>query len=161
MELCPCQSSKTYVECCLPYIEGTQPVPTAQALMRARYTAHAKGFYDYLESTVHPDLRNEEERQQMEGWSKEVEWHSLEILATRDGGVDDTTGEVSFDAQYTVHGMPQHLREDAFFRKEDGTWFYVDGNVHGDKPVRRAGPKIGRNDPCSCGSGKKYKKCCA
>ena len=27
-------------------------------------------------------------------------------------------------------------------------------------PARRTGPKVGRNDPCPCGSGKKYKKCC-
>ena len=27
-------------------------------------------------------------------------------------------------------------------------------------PIRRTSPKIGRNDPCPCGSGKKYKKCC-
>ncbi|RMG86123.1 MAG: preprotein translocase subunit SecA, partial [Candidatus Dadabacteria bacterium] len=27
-------------------------------------------------------------------------------------------------------------------------------------PVRREGPRVGRNDPCPCGSGKKYKKCC-
>jgi uncharacterized protein len=26
--------------------------------------------------------------------------------------------------------------------------------------VRRKEPKIGRNEPCPCGSGKKYKKCC-
>ena len=26
--------------------------------------------------------------------------------------------------------------------------------------VRNEGPKVGRNDPCPCGSGKKYKKCC-
>ena len=28
------------------------------------------------------------------------------------------------------------------------------------RPVRREGPKVGRNDPCFCGSGKKYKQCC-
>ncbi|WP_226912635.1 SEC-C metal-binding domain-containing protein, partial [Halomonas sp. 3D7M] len=28
------------------------------------------------------------------------------------------------------------------------------------RPLRREGPKVGRNDPCSCGSGKKYKQCC-
>ena len=28
------------------------------------------------------------------------------------------------------------------------------------KPVRTASQKVGRNDPCPCGSGKKYKKCC-
>jgi uncharacterized protein YchJ len=27
-------------------------------------------------------------------------------------------------------------------------------------PIRRSEPKVGRNDPCPCGSGKKYKKCC-
>ena len=78
----------------------------------------------------------------------------------RAGGADDDTGEVSFCARYSVHGMPQELREDAFFRKEDGRWFYVDGNVHAKQPVRREEPKVGRNDPCPCGSGKKYKKCC-
>lgn len=32
---------------------------------------------------------------------------------------------------------------------------------HGDlKPIVRESPKVGRNDPCSCGSQKKYKKCC-
>jgi len=34
----------------------------------------------------------------------------------------------------------------------------------GDKPsaspIRRESPRVGRNDPCPCGSGKKYKKCC-
>ena len=29
-----------------------------------------------------------------------------------------------------------------------------------DRTVRNEGPKIGRNDPCPCGSGKKYKNCC-
>lgn len=160
MELCPCQSLKKYADCCAVYIEGTSQPPTAEALMRSRYTAHAKGFFDYLESTVHPDIRSAEEREQMESWSSKVEWLNLSILDTRDGGVDDKRGEVSFEAQYTIEGMPQRLREDAFFRKEDDQWFYVDGHVHTDKPMLREHPKIGRNDPCSCGSGKKYKKCC-
>lgn len=34
------------------------------------------------------------------------------------------------------------------------------GNTEGNKPVVRKEKKIGRNDPCPCGSGKKYKKCC-
>ena len=38
--------------------------------------------------------------------------------------------------------------------------------THGGEPVaapeasKRDAPKVGRNDPCVCGSGKKYKKCC-
>jgi preprotein translocase subunit SecA len=30
---------------------------------------------------------------------------------------------------------------------------------HPAQPMRRAGEKVGRNDPCPCGSGKKYKQC--
>lgn len=34
------------------------------------------------------------------------------------------------------------------------------GPHHNHDPYVRTSPKIGRNDPCSCGSGKKFKKCC-
>lgn len=33
------------------------------------------------------------------------------------------------------------------------------GSSHVEAPFRREGPKLGRNDPCHCGSGKKYKRC--
>jgi preprotein translocase subunit SecA len=35
----------------------------------------------------------------------------------------------------------------------------VGGDDAAVKTVHREGPKVGRNDPCPCGSGKKYKKC--
>ena len=89
-----------------------------------------------------------------------MDWKSLEILGTKEGLENDETGEVSFCAHYSVRDFPQELREDAFFRKENDTWYYVDGTVYGKEPVRRESPKIGRNDPCPCGSGRKYKKCC-
>ena len=92
-----------------------------------------------------------------------MNWESLDILETTAGGRErgQTPAKSSFCARYSVHGMPQELREDAFFRKEDGRWFYVDGNVHARPlPLRREEPKVGRNNPCPCGSGKKYKKCC-
>ena len=37
--------------------------------------------------------------------------------------------------------------------------FRTDGTMKGET-VRKTLPKVGRNDPCPCGSGKKYKKCC-
>lgn len=160
MTLCPCGSGRAYEECCEPYIEGREAAPTAEALMRSRYTAHALHKFDYLNETVHPDLRDETDQADMQQWSEAVEWTGLEILSTRKGTEDDDTGEVSFEAHYAVRGMPQTLREDAFFRREDNRWFYVDGNVYGQEPYRRETPKIGRNEPCPCGSGKKYKKCC-
>ena len=46
------------------------------------------------------------------------------------------------------------------FARHNGRWYFVDGETIGQKPVVREGPRIGRNDPCPCGSGKKYKKCC-
>ena len=61
------------------------------------------------------------------------------------------------------YNMPEDLYYDEhhfWFRKEGDEWFYVEGNVYAKQPVRRETPKIGRNDPCPCGSGKKYKKCC-
>ena len=37
---------------------------------------------------------------------------------------------------------------------------YLEAASGKTKPIVRAGSKLGRNDPCPCGSGKKYKKCC-
>ena len=160
MSLCPCGSGRPYEECCEPFIEGRQPAPTAEALMRSRYTAHTLNKYDYLNETVHPTIRDEADHEEMKKWSEAVEWDGLEILSTKEGSEADMTGEVSFEARYSVNGMPQTLREDAFFRRDDGRWYYVDGNVYGQEPYRRETPKIGSNEPCPCGSGKKYKKCC-
>ncbi len=160
MSLCPCGSGSLLTECCGPYLDAVASAPTAEALMRSRYTAHVLGRYDYLDETVHPDIRDEADHNEMRKWSEAVEWLGLDILSTKDGKEDQQTGEVSFTARYSVNGMPQELREDAFFRRENGRWFYADGVVHGSEPFRRDCPKIGRNDPCPCGSGKKYKKCC-
>lgn len=160
MTLCPCGSGREYESCCAPYVEGQELAPTAEALMRSRYTAHTLGRYDYLNETVHPDIRDEADHAEMQKWSEAVEWLGLEIFSTQNGTEADDSGEVSFEARYAVRGVPQSLKEDALFRRENGRWFYVDGHVYGQEPVRRQSPKIGRNDPCPCGSGKKYKKCC-
>jgi SEC-C motif-containing protein len=75
------------------------------------------------------------------------------------GGPDDTEGVVEFEAQYELNGLKDTHREKARFKKTNGQWLYDEGEV---SPVTivRAGPKIGRNEPCPCGSGKKYKHCC-
>ena len=160
MNQCPCGSGNELESCCGPYIEGQKPAPTAEALMRSRYTGHVLGKYEYLNETVHPDMRDESDHEDMRKWSEAVEWLGLDVLATADGGEADDKGTVSFIARYAVQGMPQQLHEDAFFSRENGTWYYVDGNVHTAEPFRREAPKVGRNDACPCGSGKKYKKCC-
>ena len=111
MSLCPCGSGRPYEECCETYIEGRETAPTAEALMRSRYAAHTLGKYDSLNETVHPSIRDEADHEDMKKWSEAVEWEGLEIFSTKDGAETDETGEVSFEARYSVNGMPQSLRE--------------------------------------------------
>lgn len=161
MNACPCGSGLALEACCGPYVREGKPAPTAEALMRSRYTAHCLGEYDYLDASTHPSMREEVSTEEMRAWSEAVEWSGLEVISVKGGAQGDEVGEVSFVARYVLGGVPQELREDSFFRCEDGRWYYVDGAVYGQEPFRREAPKVGRNEPCPCGSGKKYKKCCA
>ena len=87
-------------------------------------------------------------------------WDDFQILSTKDGGPDDVTGEVVFKSGFTVNNQPSCMYERSFFRKVDGKWLYEDGEDLQRMTIYRDQPKVGRNDPCPCGSGKKYKKCC-
>lgn len=160
MSLCPCGSGGAYAECCEPVISGAHPASTPEALMRARYTAHAVGAFEFLETSMHSSQRESVDEKKMRQWSESITWQGLEVHATQGGGEDDEEGGVSFTARYSVQGVAQEMREDASFVRENGEWRYLDGEVHGHTPYRREAPKVGRNDPCPCGSGKKYKKCC-
>jgi SEC-C motif-containing protein len=153
-ENCPCGSSKPYTECCGPFIEGTQIPDTAEKLMRSRYSAYTLQDDKYLLETWHSSTRPEEKPSD----DDDTKWTKLEILHTEKGLKNDTGGGVEFLAQCKVKGNASHIHETSNFLKEDGRWYYVDAQVQ--QPVRRENPKIGRNDPCSCGSNKKYKKCC-
>ncbi len=160
MELCPCGSEKTYGDCCGVYIDGDQCAPTAEALMRSRYTAYTRIAIDYIYNTTHSSQRDNFDRKDNEKWAQKTDWQSLEIVNTIDGGAEDDTGVVEFIAQYREKGKPGRHHEIAEFRKEDGCWYFYDGRAPKIQQVKREGPKIGRNDPCPCGSSKKYKKCC-
>ena len=54
---------------------------------------------------------------------------------------------------------PVHSLEEGMLEMMQGVIEIAKLNLP-NKPVSRATPKIGRNDPCPCGSGKKYKNCC-
>jgi len=159
MEKCPCNSQKEYLACCAPFLEGEQDAPTAVALMRSRYTAHVKADIDYIIETVHPEYRAQSDRKAIESWAKETVWERLEIIKTEKGLEGDDVGRVVFRAHYKHHNNVKVHAEDSFFKKEGGKWYFVEGRdaiITGTKPA-----KIGRNDACYCGSGKKFKKCCA
>ena len=159
MTNCPCGSNNSYSECCEPFLSGTGKAPTAEALMRARYSAYAAANIDFVEQTIHPKSREDFNRESARKWAEESQWQGLEILNAISGKEEDAEGTVEFIATYSQKDEPIKHHEIATFKKEDGTWFFVDGRMV-NLPIRRDQPKIGRNDPCPCGSGKKYKKCC-
>jgi len=157
---CDCGKGPSLDECCGPFISGEAKPDTAEALMRSRYSAYASEHIDYLAATHDPETSESMDREDTEKWAKEAEWQGLEIVQTEAGGPDDDTGVVEFVARYKSEGNDVAHHERSTFRRIDGQWFYVDGDMVKPKPVRRETPKVGRNEPCPCGSGKKYKKCC-
>lgn len=158
MELCPCGTGLAYAECCEPIIKGQRPAETAEALMRSRYSAYVKVETDYIFESTHPKHREGYDHIGTKEWAEKAEWHGLEIVSTRGGGESDTMGEVEFVARYSEKGQLKVHHELGEFKKEQDTWFFTDGKAIAQKPI--ISNKIGRNDPCSCGSGQKYKKCC-
>ncbi len=157
---CPCGSEKALKQCCLPVIEGAKKPATAEDLLRARYTAFTRGDIDYIVNTHHSKTQGEVNRQGIEEWSKQSEWLGLEILDKVGGSASDTSGTIDFHVKYRAGGKLQDHREHSVFEKENGDWRFLDAAALGGGTYRRAEPKIGRNDPCTCGSGKKFKKCC-
>lgn len=154
---CPCGSSEPFEQCCGPFLGGA-PAPTAEKLMRSRYTAYVRGAIDYIIATHDPETRDEVDREVVESWSRESEWTGLTILATEAGGESDDEGSVEFIARFRAEGYELSHHEQSRFRKLDGCWYFVDGQVMKATPAR-ATPTVGRNALCPCGSGKKYKRC--
>jgi SEC-C motif-containing protein len=128
--------------------------------MRSRYSAFVEAKIDYIMDTHDPDTVSQIDRDGTLEWAQQSEWLGLEILETERGEEDDTFGRVDFVTKYKIKGSTLEHRESATFRKNKDTWLFVDGEQIAGPPVVRETPKVGRNDPCSCGSGKKYKKCC-
>lgn len=160
MSPCPCQSGKEYDACCGPIIRGERAAPTAEALMRSRYSAFAKDEIDYLEQSLHPDQRTDYDPASTRHWAEHSEWLKLEIVDVSDGGENDDEGTVEFIATYRQKGNTLAHHEIGRFNRIKGVWYYTDGKIVTPGTVRHEAPKVGRNDPCPCGSGKKYKKCC-
>jgi SEC-C motif-containing protein len=159
MSLCPCGSGRDLDACCGPVLAGT-PAATAEALMRSRYTAYVLGDIEHVSATLHPDYRHDHDAEAARRWARESEWEGLEIRAVDRGGAQDIEGTVEFVARYKEKGIRKRHHELAEFRRHEGAWYYVDGRLVAPPTARHDRPKVGRNEPCPCGSGKKYKKCC-
>ena len=168
MQECPCGSVFPYTDCCGILIRGTTVADTAEDLMRSRYTAHVVKEWDYLVQTRRSDERKD--LQDLATANKGVEWKKLEVWHSHKGGQADEEGEVTYSATFEKDGKTETLKETAIFLKEKGRWVYCGErsqpkitppkSSRSAKPFVRTGAKVGRNDPCPCGSGKKHKKCC-
>ena len=128
--------------------------------MRARYSAYVTGKIAFLGKSLTASDRGAFDEDGARTWSEKADWQGLEIVSTERGQAEDTDGIVEFIARYGMEDVEQAHHERARFVKESGEWRYAGGRVIGVDPYRREAPKVGRNDPCSCGSGKKFKKCC-
>ena len=143
--------------------------------MRSRYVAYTAANISYLKATLAPEKRKEFDEAGAREWATKSKWIGLEIMNTKQGGPDDSKGVVEFTATYRLNGKGIDHHEVAEFRrdKDENRWYFVDADSHEHvegqghhhhhhaptAPVVREQPKIGRNDPCTCGSGMKYKKC--
>lgn len=159
MALCPCGSGSELDACCGPLLKNEKKAETAEALMRSRYSAFVLGNVDYIISSHHPSTNEDLDKEAIDAWSKNSKWLGLTVVLTSEGSKSDKNGVVEFKAEYVVEGQSICHHEVSQFVKEDDSWFYLDGKVL-NTPQKRSDKKVGRNDPCHCGSGKKYKKCC-
>jgi SEC-C motif-containing protein len=159
MKQCPCGSGRDYSVCCEQYIKGKAKAPTAEALMRSRYSAYVTHEIDYIINTCVHRGEDDIDYKSTRDWSEKSNWLGLKIISVEKGGASDNEGIVVFEASYERDGLKDVHHETAKFKKEGGEWLYTEGSV-AQQTIVRSSPKVGRNDPCPCGSGKKFKHCC-
>jgi len=118
---CPCGAGAAYPCCCGRWHDGL-PAPSAEALMRSRYSAYALELADYLLATWHP--RTRPERLDF-STGERCRWLGLELRSQQSG---DSHATVEFVARFRIGGGPaRRLHEVSRFVREDGRWFYLGG----------------------------------
>ena len=122
---CPCGSGRPYGACCGPRHDGSRPAEDAEALMRSRYAAFVAGDAPYLLATWHPDTRPGHLDLSEEPMPR---WLGLQVKRHQVLGPDQA--RVEFVARYKVGGRAFRLHEASRFTREDGRWYYVDGEMH-------------------------------
>ena len=132
--------------------------------MRSRFTAFCQGTVDYLIETHHSSAHSPHERAETQQSIAATEWLNLTIVDTSKGRANDTEGYVQFAAAFRKKPLSMltsapattteigQMHERSRFVRENGQWFYVDGD---QLPLHQTP----RNAPCWCGSGKKTKQC--
>jgi SEC-C motif-containing protein len=123
---CPCGSGKNFQGCCGQWLSGKQSAPTAEALMRSRYTAYVLKNVDYLVKTTLPASREPDLAESIRDWIGQVTWQKLHVLNTTGGGQSDTEGTVEFIAEFIGPNGTDRHHELSLFKKVRGAWFYAE-----------------------------------
>ena len=118
---CPCLSGATYGACCAPFHRGETLAPSAERLMRSRYSAYVTGNVPYLLATWHPTTKP-----RTLNLDPAQRWYLLDIEHTSRGGMLDNTGTVEFTAKYRLGGRAGEQHENSRFVRERRRWYYVD-----------------------------------
>jgi len=135
---CPC-GGPSFAACCGPYIDGAAIPPTAETLMRSRYTAYGLRNEPYLLATWHASTRPTE---RIVDPDEPLQWLGLEVKSTlrlrqrkaeiAPQIIDPNRDTVEFVARFKVNGRAQRLHEISNFVREPAEggprWFYVDGS---------------------------------
>lgn len=147
---CHCGDERGYEMCCGRFIDGREHAPDAVALMRSRYSAYVLGAGEYLVETTVPQRRVAADAELIREHAAQTTWLGLQVLSSAQHENDAT---VEFKAFYKdADGAMRVHHEKSLFVKQDGRWYYDEGTLYE--------ASVGRNEPCPCGSGKKFKKCC-
>lgn len=118
---CYCGLEKIFQDCCEPIIKGIQKAPTAESLMRSRYSAYATHQADYLLESTHISERNYYSKSEILLWATSNHWLQLEILKS-------TETTVEFKAYFLDSKLQKQIHHEfSTFKLENGSWFYVDG----------------------------------
>lgn len=147
--LCPCQSEKTYADCCRPFHSGEKLPETAEQLMRSRYCAYTQVNIDYIVSTTVPSQQKLLDPAAMQAWGEGTHWVGLEIVK-HTPNLSKQHAVVEFKAFFETENGQEAHHEHSLFVRIDGRWYFVDPTV----------PLPSQKQPCVCGSGKKFKHCC-
>ena len=147
---CPCGQGN-YAHCCQPLQLGQAKAHTAEQLMRSRYSAFARHEIDYIVKTTALGQQQALDVAAIRDWSKANQWLKLEVVQAREK-LDKNHAQVEFKAHYH-DGKQQHVHHEiSHFVLHQQHWYFLDSTLN---------MQITMKQPCICGSGKKFKQCCA
>jgi len=151
---CPC-GSPLYSECCQPLHVGQKKAASAEQLMRSRYSAFAKQEIDYIVKTTVIGQQQALDVKAIADWSKSNQWLKLEVVQAQEK-LNKRHAQVEFKAHYAdskdqITKVQIH-HEVSHFVKHDNAWYFLDPTTN---------QQINMKQACICGSGQKFKQCCA